>query len=192
MMRIMPLPRVVTERLVLKLLEPSDAPLMARFRQENREHLTRWEPTRSVEFYTDGFWQMQLRSAIREFRSGTSVCLVIMDEFEQEVVGVCNYTNIVRGTFQSCHLGYALAARHQGHGLMYEALVASNRFIFDQLDLHRIMANYLPRNHRSGDLLKRLGFAIEGEAKSFLKINGKWEDHVLTSLINPGHRHGSS
>ena len=135
---------------------------------------------------------MQLRVAIREFRSGSSVCLVMMDSVEQEVLGVCNYTNIVRGTFQSCHLGYALAGRHQGQGLMHEALMASNQFIFDQLELHRIMANYMPRNQRSGDLLHRLGFVIEGEARSFLKINGKWEDHVLTSMLNPAHIQSSS
>ncbi|MDA0789556.1 MAG: ribosomal protein S5-alanine N-acetyltransferase [Proteobacteria bacterium] len=191
-MKVRPLPRLATERLILKLLEPSDASLMARFRRENKDHLTRWEPTRPLEFYTDGFWQMQLRVAIREFRSGSSVCLVMMDSVEQEVLGVCNYTNIVRGTFQSCHLGYALAGRHQGQGLMHEALMASNQFIFDQLELHRIMANYMPRNQRSGDLLHRLGFVIEGEARSFLKINGKWEDHVLTSMLNPAHIQSSS
>ena len=41
------LPRLQTERTVLKLLEPRDALMMARFRVENRDHLTRWEPRRS-------------------------------------------------------------------------------------------------------------------------------------------------
>ena len=179
------LPRLRTERLWLKLLEPADAPLMTRFRLDNRNHLTQWEPTRPAEFYTDAFWQMQLRVAIRDFRHGSNLCLVILDDRESQVLGVCNYTNVVKGTFQSCHLGYALDRNHQGQGLMYEALQASNRYLFDEFSMHRIMANYMPRNKRSGDLLTRLGFTVEGEAKSFLKINGRWEDHVLTSLINP-------
>jgi ribosomal-protein-alanine N-acetyltransferase len=68
---------------------------------------------------------------------------------------------------------------------MFEALYSSKDYIFNVLKLHRIIANYLPRNRRSGALLERLGFEIEGEAKELLKINGVWEDHVMTSLINP-------
>jgi ribosomal-protein-alanine N-acetyltransferase len=158
---------------------------MSRFRCDNQAHLLAWEPLRSKEFYTETFWQMQLRLALRDFRQGQSVSLVILDPQVTEVLGVCNYTNIVRGTFQSCHLGYALAKRWQGQGIMFEALQASLTYIFNDLQLHRVMANYLPHNHRSGDLLQRLGFKIEGQAEQFLKINGRWEDHVLTSLINP-------
>lgn len=174
-----------TERLRLKLLEPRQASLMVKFRVDNRAFLEPWEPKRMPEFFTEGFWQMQLRSALREFRAGTSLCLALLDHPETEVLGVCNYTNIVRGTFQACHLGYALAEKHQGKGLMYEALEAGNRYIFEEMALNRIMANYMPRNERSGRLLERLGFVREGQAKKLLKINGKWEDHILTARVNP-------
>lgn len=179
------LPLLVTERLHLKLLEPREAPMMVRFRRENQNFLEPWEPTRPPEFFTQGFWEMQLSAALREFRQGSSLCLALLDPAEFEVIGVCNYTNIIRGTYQACHLGYAIAERHQGKGMMYEALDASIRYVFEEMRLHRIMANYLPHNHRSGDLLARLGFAIEGSARQLLMINGRWEDHVLTSKINP-------
>ena len=65
---------------------------------------------------------------------------------------------------------------------MYEALQKLIPFILEDIGLHRIMANYMPANLRSANLLKRLGFVIEGFAKNYLKINGKWEDHVLTAL----------
>lgn len=159
--------------------------MMVQFRTDNREYLKPWEPRRPPEFFTQGYWEMQLRHALREFRAGASVCLAILDSQESEVLGVCNYTNIVRGTFEACHLGYALAERYQGQGLMFEALTESNRYMFEEIGLNRIMANYLPRNVRSGRLLARLGFVIEGEARRFLKINGRWEDHILTSQLNP-------
>lgn len=158
---------------------------MARYRVANKEHLTQWEPTRTTQFYTKHFWQLQLDTTIRDFRAGTSICLAIMNKSEDEVLGVCNYTNIIRGTFAACHLGYGIAEKHQGRGLMFEALAHSTRYVFDVMRLHRIMANYLPRNERSGALLARLGFAVEGKARKYLKINGEWEDHVLTALINP-------
>ena len=68
---------------------------------------------------------------------------------------------------------------------MHEALAAAISHTFETLELNRIMANYQPDNHRSEKLLRCLGFEREGLAKKYLKINGQWTDHVLTSLINP-------
>jgi ribosomal-protein-alanine N-acetyltransferase len=66
---------------------------------------------------------------------------------------------------------------------MAEVLEAGLTLAFGQLDLHRVMANYLPRNERSARLLARLGFEREGYARAYLRIAGQWEDHVLTAKI---------
>lgn len=179
-----PLPRLTSGRLCVRLLEPEEADKMARFRMENRRHLEEWEPLRPPEFFTRGYWQAQLRHSRREFRDGAAASFVLLDTAEDQVLGVCNYTNIVRGTFQSCHLGYALDHRHQGTGTMFEALTMTNRYMFEQLGLHRIAAACLPRNRRSVALLVKLGFEKEGYARKYLKINGRWEDHILMGLIN--------
>jgi ribosomal-protein-alanine N-acetyltransferase len=68
---------------------------------------------------------------------------------------------------------------------MHEALSAAIDHVFSQYRLHRIMANHRPENLRSGKLLTKLGFEREGLARAYLKINGTWADHVLTSRINP-------
>ena len=59
--------------------------------------------------------------------------------------------------------------------------------MFTDYGLHRIQANYMPSNTRSASLLERCGFVREGLAKSYLQIAGRWEDHVLTALVNPNH-----
>ena len=59
---------------------------------------------------------------------------------------------------------------------------------FNEMKLHRIMANHMPSNQRSEALLKSLGFEREGYARGYLLINGKWEDHVLNSLINDNYK----
>ena len=177
------LPKLFTDRLICRLLEPHEAKLMCSFRRENKNHLERWEPLRKPSFFTESFWQAQLRTQLRDFREGVSANFSILDKDEVFIVGVCNYTNIVRGTFQSCQLGYAIAKQCEGQGLMEEALRRTNDFVFSQLGLHRIMAAYLPHNQRSGSLLGKLGFKREGFAEKYLKINGIWEDHVLTSKI---------
>jgi len=65
---------------------------------------------------------------------------------------------------------------------MFEALQSLIRYMQRQQKMHRIMANYMPHNQRSGALLQRLGFEREGYAKDYLLIDGKWQDHILTAL----------
>lgn len=67
---------------------------------------------------------------------------------------------------------------------MFEALQVAIKYMLSEVGLHRIMANHMPHNERSAKLLKRLGFEVEGLARSYLKINGVWQDHVLTARIN--------
>ena len=72
----------------------------------------------------------------------------------------------------------------QGKGLMYEALRAGIEHVFGTMGMHRIAAGYLPTNERSGRLLRRLGFQVEGYARDYLFIHGRWRDHILTSLLS--------
>ena len=70
---------------------------------------------------------------------------------------------------------------------MTEIVNSSLTCVFEQLDLHRVMANYVPENERSARVLEKLGFEKEGYAKLYRKIAGKWRDHILTAKPNPKH-----
>jgi ribosomal-protein-alanine N-acetyltransferase len=178
---------IETERLFLRLPASDEAELMVQYYQENKEHLAPWEPIRSKEFYTERFWEHVIEDSKRDFLNAQGMRLVLFLKSSPKgpVIGVCNFSNIVRGVFQACHLGYSIDYRYQGQGYMYEALRNAIEFVFVHLKLHRIMANYIPRNERSGKLLRKLGFTHEGYARDYLKIAGKWEDHILTSLVRP-------
>ncbi len=161
---------------------------MARFLGNNfAGHLDRWSPPAGPAFFTEAYWRERLANAVEEFRADRAVRFVFHDKDDEHaaIVGTCSYTNIVRGPFQACNLGYQIARSHEGRGLMVEALAATNAFAFGTLRLHRIMANHRPENVRSARVLQRLGFACEGLARSYLFIDGAWRDHVLNSLTNP-------
>jgi ribosomal-protein-alanine N-acetyltransferase len=180
------LPFIETERLLLTLPSTEAAPQMLRYFVENREHLSPWWPPMPANYYTDNYWRDRLAKARKEFEQGQSLQLVIFerDTPSGRVVGICNFSGLIRGAFQACYLGYSIDARDEGRGLMREALTAAIEYAFTELRLHRIMANYLPTNERSGRLLRRLGFTVEGYARDYLLIAGQWRDHVLTSLTN--------
>lgn len=117
-------------------------------------------------------------------RYGLSYYFLIFEKGNNNVLGVISYNNIIQNPFYSCHLGYSLAKEEQGKGIMRRAIKKTNRWLFEHINMHRIMASYMPRNKRSEAVLEALGFVKEGKAKKYLLINGKWEDHILTSLIN--------
>ncbi|WP_293935150.1 ribosomal protein S5-alanine N-acetyltransferase [Iodobacter sp.] len=176
-----------TKRLSLVQADPKQAKLWAGFQQQNRPHLAPWDPLRDEEFFTAFAWQLRLENARLQYQQGSAIHWALLDKSSGEMLGQCSFSNIVQGPFMACHLGYSLAASAEGKGLMFEALSTAIEHLFSTWDLHRIMANHIPSNLRSAQLLQRLGFEKEGYARSYLKIAGQWQDHVLNSLINPAH-----
>lgn len=177
-------PVIQTPRLYLRLLDPSEAPLAVEFYTKNKEHLEKTGPRWTSDFFELERWKLQLEANLEEFRSDQSLKLFIFEKSSNTIIGFVNFKNIVRRVAQYCNIGYSLDRDRQGHGFMHEALLYSIKYAFEVMNLHRVMANYMPHNVRSGNVLKKLGFTAEGFARDYLFINGRWEDHVLTSLTN--------
>jgi ribosomal-protein-alanine N-acetyltransferase len=100
------------------------------------------------------------------------------------LVGFVNVNNIVRGALRSGYLGYAAFVSHNGRGLMTAGLRAVTERAFGPLGLHRLEANIQPANHRSIDLVRRLGFEKEGFSRRYLWVDGDWRDHERWALLN--------
>ncbi len=179
-------PFIVTPRCTLRLPQLDETEVMAAFVCENKEYLTPFEPLQSHHYYSQEYWHDKILQIQAGFQADTSCCLNLYLKETGQLIGMVNYSNIVRGAFHSCFLGFKIAEKMQGKGLMTEAIKASIMYVFDTLNLHRISANYMPGNGRSTRVLEKCGFQKDGLAEDYLCINGKWEQHVLTSLINDG------
>jgi len=181
-----PLTRIETPRLTLMLAPPEAAPRVVAYQRENWEHLARWSGPRGSDELSVANWRRRLEQFGAEERAGTALRLMLFPDRDLAgpVLGTVNFTQIFRGAFQACYLGYALDHRLEGRGLMREALEVAIRHVFDVMKLHRIMVNYMPSNERSAALARRLGFVPEGIARDYLYIDGTWRDHVLTALTN--------
>jgi ribosomal-protein-alanine N-acetyltransferase len=179
--------RIETQRLVLTLPPPESGARAAVYWRENREHMARWQPPRPPDFETVEFWQERLRRSIAEHEADRSLRLAALDRGHEEgpIVGWVSFTELVRGPVQLAWLGYNIDHRRQHQGLMYEALSAALPWVFTNLRLHRVQAGYEPINERSGRILRRLGFVVEGYARDYIFTAGAWRDQILTALVNP-------
>lgn len=173
----------------MRLAAPGDIPALLCYFTENADYLAPTSPLLSPQFFTDRYWRAEVARNREAFAAGRSVRMFLFPRDAPEtVIGNLSLNSIVRGAAHYCDLGYSLAEDRQGQGLMSEAVAAAIRYAFADLNLHRVKAAYLPTNERSGRLLRRLGFVVEGYARDYLLIQGEWRDQVLVGLINPEWR----
>jgi ribosomal-protein-alanine N-acetyltransferase len=119
----------------------------------------------------------------RDAATATHVGFVVCRCEDDAIVGVFNIGEIVRGLFKSAYLGYYALAPHAGEGYMTEGLELVLRVAFRRLKLHRVEANVQPGNRRSLALVRRAGFMREGYSRRYVRIAGRWRDHVRMALL---------
>lgn len=174
------------ERLIVRLAHPSDADAIVDYYSRNREFFEASSPVRPEDYYGAAYWHERAPIAARELEAGTGAQLFVFSHTNpDQVIGNVSLFGVIRGSFHAGILGYALDERMNGHGLMTEALRLVLDFAFGEFHLHRVMANHAVTNERSARVLRRLGFLVEGYAREYLLIQGRWVDHYMTCLINP-------
>lgn len=174
-----------TERLLLKILDQSYAELVLDYYLRNRFFLEEWESIKYEEFYTKKYQQEQLVKELSNIENNNSFRLwIFKKQDERRIIGSVVFNNIVRGSFLSCHLGYKLDKDEINKGYITETIQKGIDIMFNEFGLHRIEANIMPKNKRSLRIAQKLGFYNEGLAYKYLKINGKWEDHIHMVLLN--------
>jgi [ribosomal protein S5]-alanine N-acetyltransferase len=165
-------------------LQPEDADVLARIIREDRAFLAPWEPTREESSFTEDGQLEEIQARLEQQALGLAVPHVVLDDAGQ-VIGRITLNNVVRGAFQSCSLGYWIRSAANGRGHATAAVREMVRIAFDDLDLHRVEAGTLPHNAASQRVLERNGFVRFGLAPQYLRIAGRWQDHVLFQLLNP-------
>lgn len=101
----------------------------------------------------------------------------VLFNVNDQIIGVFNISEIVRGCFQNAYLGFYAAKDFAGLGLMRQGLQLILQEAFQSLSLHRLEANIQPHNLASLKLIKESGFRREGFSPRYLKINDQWCDH---------------
>lgn len=176
-------PRLNHGRVYLRPPVQRDWRVWAVLRAESREFLAPWEPTWAFDSLTRAAFRRRLRMYRNEARQGTGYSFLIFRGADDALLGGVTLSNLRRGVSQCATLGYWIGAPYQRQGYMSEALPAVLRFAFDQLGLHRVEAACLPDNQASRSLLLKSGFREEGYAREYLRINGRWQDHVLFAIL---------
>jgi ribosomal-protein-alanine N-acetyltransferase len=162
---------------VTRLATVEDAAALAVLQTAHREAFAPWEPLRDDDWYTVDRQRAMLADGLDAYAAGTMVPLVIVDG--GEVAGRLTLNGVTRGALQSASIGYWISPSRQRRGLATAALGEAVTRAFGEMGLHRLQAETLLHNTPSQQVLLRNGFRPYGVAPSYLRIAGRWQDHVL-------------
>ena len=89
-------------------------------------------------------------------------------------------------------IGYWVRSDAASNGIATEATSAMLRLGFGSLGLHKITLRIAVGNEPSLRVAEKLGFTREGILREELRVQGKWLDHVLYSMLEHEHRAADS
>ncbi|HEY6630131.1 MAG TPA: GNAT family protein [Rhizobiaceae bacterium] len=182
-------PALKGERVTLRMPVSGDYREWAKLRGDSRAFLEPWEPSWAPDELEKSAWRYRLRRYREDFARGTAIAYFIFEAKTGKLLGGVTLGNIRHGVAKSGHIGYWIGEKHAGQGYMVDAIDLLARHAFETMRLHRIEAACIPGNTRSIRVLEKAGFTREGLLRSYLKINGGWQDHYLYALI-VGDRRG--
>jgi ribosomal-protein-alanine N-acetyltransferase len=179
-------------RVFLRPPRDADWRAWAELRGASREFLMPWEPVWPADALGRAAFRRRVRMVGMEWRDDLGYSWLMFRRGDGALLGGITLSNVRRGVAQSGSLGYWIGEPHAHRGYMTEALQVLLPYVFDRIGLHRIEAACLPHNTASRGLLTKLGFAEEGYARQYLRINGSWQDHVLYGLLKEELRRPAS
>lgn len=173
---------------VLRPLGRRDGPELLAEVEANRVRLRRWMPwvdgTRSSKdlgrFLADS-------ETARRSASAARFAIVV----EGRIAGVASLEAISRQHL-SAHIGYWIAARCEGRGLVTAAAARLCQLGFETLGLHLVEIRAAPENRRSRAVPERLGFRFEGVLRERERLADRWVDHAVYSLLDSEWSRGAA
>ncbi len=177
-----------TPRLILKVLKADNhnANAVLNFYLNDKELFERYEPDRIPNYYTQNFQKNVLKFEYNTAIKGTHIRFYVFLKSDPEtIIGTVCFHEINRGYYSRCEIGYKFASEFHHHGYAREAINYALTGLFEEDQIHRVLAFVEIGNQASGKLLERVGFELEGICKDYIKLRGKWRDHIQYAMINP-------
>ncbi len=172
------LPRIETDRLILRPLKMSDAgDMYAYARDPEVSRYVLWDAHRSI-------WETRrfLHFARNQYRKGFPASFAVEWRESGRMIGTIGFM-WVNPDYKSAEVGYSLSREYWNRGIMTEALSAILRFGFEVLKLNRIEAQYDIENPASGKVMLHCGMQYEGTLRQRILNKGKFVDVAIYAIL---------
>jgi ribosomal-protein-alanine N-acetyltransferase len=171
-------------RINLQPWQDDKAEQLLAYRLENRSFLEPFEALHDDDYFTLTPIRHTIGKWTLEAAKDTGYAFGIFLKEDDTLIGSIRLSGIMRGPFCNALLGYSMAQKCNGQGLMTEAVGLCLSIAFGVLDLHRVEAGVMPHNTGSIRVLEKNGFERIGYSRRHVRINGNWEDHALLAILS--------
>jgi [ribosomal protein S5]-alanine N-acetyltransferase len=166
-----------SKRLILRPPKLSDASILEKYINDRlvSRYLT------NVPFpYPKGGMRKWIKQALKELKIKKSIHFIII--FNNEPVGSIGF-NKIDFKHKKAGVGYWLAMKYWGQGVMSEAFKLILNFGFNQLKLNRIWSAHFKENNRSKMVQEKGGLKLEGIFRQDIFKDKKYHDIVRRAIL---------
>lgn len=169
----------IDEDVYLRLITQKDAQELFELINENRTYLKEWLGWLD---YSNELKDVQknIHKNLMGFAIDSTLDTAII--YQGKIVGKIGFNSIDKST-KKAEIGYLLAEKYNGLGIMTRATKALIDIGFDQYDLQKIEIHCAVGNDKSQAIPKRLGFQQEGVIRSVEWLYDRYVDHQIYGML---------
>ncbi|MCX2740420.1 GNAT family N-acetyltransferase [Pontibacter anaerobius] len=174
----MPHQELTTDRLRLRLIQPADVEFILQGlsdRRVTKYYAVHFDTLEQVEQEQMSFYKDLLESG-----TGAWWCFSLKED--DRPIGACGLNNL-EAEHRKAEIGFWMLPPYWGHGYTSEAAAAVLKYGFEQLGLNRIEAEVEGGNEASGQVLRKLGFTLEGRLCEREFKAGRFVDLLYFGLL---------
>lgn len=170
---------ISTDRLILRPINRGDAELVFRYRSDALTNKYQgWIPKTIDDVVL--FIENRVSPTINI--TGTWFQLVIIAKDNNTIIGDIGL-HFFDPNNKQVEIGCTIHKDYQKQGYASESLSEVLKFLFNNLDKHRIIASIDPRNEGSIKLVEKLGFRKEAHFKESIFQDGEWLDDLVYAML---------
>ena len=174
-----------TPRLILRVCTRRDARMVYQFYRKNWTDFAKYEPIDAAGIQTLRYHETVLEMEEKLLQEKELVRFFLFERGNPlRVIGTLCFRDLNYAPHRKCcTVGYKLDRTLRNQGFMTEALRKGCEIMLDEEKLHRVEAVVMPDNGASRRLLEKVGFREEGLLRQYVRLEGKWKDHLIYGLI---------
>ncbi len=175
------LPRLRTERLVLRPFDVADGPAVERLAGA----LEVADTTLAIPHpYPAGGGAEWIGTHAAAWERGSNLALAVCENTPPgDLLGAMSLQ--VSAEHSHAEIGYWLRVASWGNGFTTEAARAVVAYAFTELGLHRVQGRHFTRNAASGRVMQKIGMQYEGTHRAAYRRWNRFEDVAVYSILAP-------
>jgi ribosomal-protein-serine acetyltransferase len=169
----------IQECVYLTLMEERHAEVIFAAVERDRAYLREWLPWVDMSTGVDDILKF-IRRSLEQFANNEGLSAGIW--CEGEFAGTVG-THKIDWLNRKVEIGYWLASKFQGRGIVTAGCRALTHHAFSEWKLNRVEIHCAIGNEKSCGIAKRLGFQFEGRQREGQLLNGKYVDINVYAML---------